>query len=151
MSRTLPTPSAVDAASDLITACGQLVRRLRAESNTLELTWSQSTVLSRLEGGAMSTADLARAESVKPQSMGGTLSVMETEGLVERSPHPTDGRQFLFGLTSKGMEARRRTRAAKKSWLAEAVSQLSPSEQADLVRAAEVISRLSDMSRRDPL
>lgn len=145
-----PTP-ALDAATDLITACSQLVRRLRAESNTLELTWSQSIVLSRLEGGAMSTADLARAESVKPQSMGGTLSVMETEGLVERSPHPSDGRQFLFALTAKGMDARRRTRAAKQSWLAEAVSQLSSSEQADLVRAAEVITRLADMSRRDPL
>ena len=151
MSRKLPPTPAVDAATDLITACGQLVRRLRAESNTLELTWSQSIVLARLESGAMSTADLARAESVKPQSMGGTLSVMETEGLVERSPHPTDGRQSLFGLTAKGMDARRRTRTAKQSWLADAVAQLSPAEQADLVRAAEVITRLSDMSRRDPL
>jgi len=150
MARRIPTTSAIHAASDLITACGQLVRRLRAESNTLELTWSQSTVLSRLEGGAMSTADLARAESVKPQSMGGTLSVMEAEGLVERSAHPTDGRQFLFGLTAKGMEARRRTRLAKQTWLEGAVSQLSPDEQADLVAAAEVIRRLSQMSRHDP-
>jgi len=147
---TSPTPlSPADAATDLVTACGQLVRRLRAESNALELTWSQSIVLARLEGGAMSTADLARAESVKPQSMGGTLSVMEGEGLVERSPHPTDGRQFLFALTTKGAEARRRTRAAKQSWLADAVSRLSPAEQADIVAAAAVIRRLADMSSRD--
>jgi DNA-binding MarR family transcriptional regulator len=34
---------------------------------------------------------------VKPQSMGGTLAAMEEEGLVERQPHPTDGRQILYG------------------------------------------------------
>lgn len=147
--RTATPPTAEAAAADLLTACGQLIRRLRAESNNLELTWSQIAALSRLESGTMSTAELARAEAVKPQSMGATLAVLEDEGLVERSPHPTDGRQFLFGLTGKGLEARRRTRAAKHAWLTGAVGRLSAQEQADLVAAAEVIRRLADMSQRD--
>lgn len=139
------------AAADLLTACGQLVRRLRAESNNQELSWSQMAVLARLDAaGPMSIADMARAESVKPQSMGVTLSVMEEEGLVERMPHPTDGRQFLFALTAVGVETRRRVRAAKQTWLAGAVATLSPDEQRDLLVAAAVIRRLADSSTRDP-
>ncbi|APG03310.1 MarR family transcriptional regulator [Luteibacter rhizovicinus DSM 16549] len=139
------------AAADLLTACGQLVRRLRAETNNQELSWSQLAVLARLEEtGPTSIADMARAESVKPQSMGVTLSVMEDEGLVERTPHPTDGRQFLFALTTAGIEARRRVRAAKQSWLAGAVATLTADEQRDLLIAAAVIRRLADSSTRDP-
>lgn len=137
---------AASVASDLLAACGQLIRRLRTESNRLELTWSQIAVLSRLEGGAMSTADLARAEAVKPQSMGATLAVLEDDGLVERAPHPTDGRQFLFGLTAQGAEARRRTHAQKHAWLTGAVGRLTAREQAELIAAAEVIHRLAAMN-----
>ncbi|HVI54525.1 MAG TPA: MarR family transcriptional regulator [Luteibacter sp.] len=138
------------AAADLLTACGQLVRRLRAETNNQELSWSQMAVLARLESaGPMSIADMARAESVKPQSMGVTLSVMEDEGLLERRPHPTDGRQFLFALTVAGVEARRRVRAAKQTWLAGAVATLTADEQRDLLTAAAVIRRLADSSTRD--
>lgn len=145
-----PFPGVDAAAADLLTACGQLIRRLRAESNNQELSWSQMAVLARLEAnGPTSIADMARAESVKPQSMGVTLSVMEDEGLVERTPHPTDGRQFLFRLTADGVEARRRVRAAKQTWLASAVGTLTADEQRDLVAAADVIRRLADASTRD--
>ena len=61
----------------------------------------------------MTTADLARAEFVKPQSMGTTLADLEQAGLVQRRPHPTDGRQVLFALTAEGMEARRQRNIAK--------------------------------------
>jgi DNA-binding MarR family transcriptional regulator len=70
-------PGVDAAAADLLAACGQLVRRLRAESNNQELSWSQMAVLIRLEeGGPTSIADMARAELVKPQSMGVTLAVL---------------------------------------------------------------------------
>ena len=97
----------------------------------------------------MSTAELARAEAVKPQSMGATLGVLEEEGLVERTPHPSDGRQFLVRLTRKGVEARQRTRDAKQAWLTSAVARLTSDEQADLIAAAAVMRRLADMSQRD--
>src|ERR1700744_2599296 len=53
---------------------GALSRRLRAESAELELSSSEVIVLRRLhEHGPSTTAALARAEYVKPQSMGATL------------------------------------------------------------------------------
>jgi DNA-binding MarR family transcriptional regulator len=133
------------AVAELSLAVGQLLRRLRAESNPDELTWSQTVALSRLEkAGSMTTADLARAESVKPQSMGATLAELEREGLVERQPHPTDGRQVLFALTDKGIEARRKRSAAKQKWLLAAMAKLDPDERQTLMSAAALIKRLSE-------
>jgi DNA-binding MarR family transcriptional regulator len=131
--------------AELSLAIGQLLRRLRAESNPDELTWSQTATLARLEkAGPMTTADLARAESVKPQSMGATLAELEREFLVERRPHPTDGRQVLFALTDEGVDARRRRSAAKQKWLLAAMAKLDPGEQQTLISAAALIKRLGE-------
>jgi len=133
-----------DAVAELLTAMGQLVRRLRAESRAGELSWSQTAIAARLEGGAMTTADLARAEGMKPQSMGASLAMMEEEGLVRRKPHPTDGRQILYELTQAGLEGRYRTRLAKREWLLAAVARLGRDEQKTLFAATAVIRRLAE-------
>jgi DNA-binding MarR family transcriptional regulator len=131
--------------TELSSAVGQLLRRLRAESNPDELTWSQTVALARLErAGSTTTADLARAESVKPQSMGATLAELEREGLVERQPHPTDGRQVLFALTAAGVEARRKRSTAKQTWLLAAMARLDPGEHQTLMAAAALIKRLGE-------
>jgi DNA-binding MarR family transcriptional regulator len=130
--------------TELALAVGQLLRRVRAESNRDGLSWSQTAALARLQAaGAMTTADLARLEQVKPQSMGATLAELEREGLVERTAHPTDGRQVLFALTNAGLEARRKRSAAKHSWLLAAVAELDPEEQQTLADAAALLSRLA--------
>jgi len=133
------------AVTELTLAIGQLVRRLRAEANTGELSWSQAAILARLEKrGPLTTADLARAEAVKPQSMGTTLADLEEQGLVERRPHPTDGRQVLFALTATGVEARRKRRIAKQEWLLAATAKLDPAERKTLVAATALIKRLGE-------
>jgi DNA-binding MarR family transcriptional regulator len=133
------------AIAELSLAIGQLIRRLRMETNPDELSWSQTTTLARLDkAGAMTTADLARAEFVKPQSMGTTLADLEQAGLVQRRPHPTDGRQVLFELTAEGMEARRQRNIAKREWLLAAMAKLDPAEQRTLLAAAALLKRLAE-------
>ena len=140
-----PPLSLEQAVTGLLLVTGQLTRRLRAETNLRELTWSQVAIMARLDGaGPMTTADLARAESVKPQTMGGTLAYMEEVGLVERHPHPTDGRQVLFALTAEGVDARRQTRIAKEEWLLRAMAKLDPDEQQTLISAIALIQRLGE-------
>jgi len=140
-----PAASMETAVTELTLAIGQLVRRLRAEANTGELSWSQAAILARLEKrGPLTTADLARAEAVKPQSMGTTLADLEEQGLVERRPHPTDGRQVLFALTATGVEARRKRRIAKQEWLLAATAKLDPAERKTLVAATALIKRLGE-------
>src|ERR1700737_1886095 len=94
--------------AELSLAIGQLVRRLRMEANPGELTWSQIATLARLDkAGWMTTADLARAELVKPQSGGPPPAAQGRGGLPRRRPHPPAGRQALFALPAGGTEARR--------------------------------------------
>ncbi len=141
------TPEDLESAvTELLLVTGQLTRRLRAVANTRELTWSQMAIIARLDGnGPLTTADLARLESVKPQSMGATLAVMEQEGLVHRQPHPTDGRQVLFALTEDGVTARRQARLAKQEWMRDAVGRLTAEERQTLVAATALFRRMGEL------
>lgn len=128
-------------------AIGSLIRRVRAVAASNELSWTESAVLGRLEKeGPATTAELARVEGVKPQSMGATVAALEEMGLIERSPHPTDGRQMILSLTAKGVEVRRNVRSAKHTWLAQTIAQLSKDEQDALFEAGEIIRKLVENS-----
>ncbi|NVN09660.1 MarR family winged helix-turn-helix transcriptional regulator [Nguyenibacter vanlangensis] len=131
-------------AKDLTAAISRVLRRLRTEANPTELALSQMGVLSRLEGGPMNTADLARAELMKPQSMGVILGSLEQEGLVERQPHPTDRRQVLFALTEAGAAVRTKHRAMKRDWLVGALAKLDPAQREALIAAIPVIRQVGD-------
>jgi DNA-binding MarR family transcriptional regulator len=76
--------------------------------------------------------------------MGTTLADLEQAKLVQRKPHPTDGRQVLFGLTTEGTEARRQRTIAKREWLLAAMAKLDPAEQQTLIAAAALIKRLAE-------
>jgi DNA-binding MarR family transcriptional regulator len=107
--------------------------------------WTESAVLARLaKDGPATTADLARAESMKPQSMATTVSTLEQMGLVERKQHPTDGRQMNIELTANGAALRKRAKEAKANWLAQAISQLHAQDRKTLFKAGEIIKRLAE-------
>src|SRR3984885_939424 len=130
-------------AIDLIQAVGLLMRRVRAAAGSHELSLTEAAVMARLaRDGPATTADLARAESMKPQSMGATIAALEEMGMVERKSHPTDGRQVNIELTDKGAAVRKSAGDAKRTWLAQAIGQLDEEEQQILFRAGEIIKRL---------
>jgi DNA-binding MarR family transcriptional regulator len=132
--------------ADFTQALGVLIRRVRAAAASHELSLTESAVMARLaRDGAATTADLARAEGMKPQSMGTTIAALEERGMVERKPHPSDGRQVNIELTPKGAAVRNSARAAKRTWLAQAISQLDRQEQATLFAAADIIKRLAEL------
>jgi DNA-binding MarR family transcriptional regulator len=132
--------------SDLALTIGLLVRRVHTASPAHDLSWTQRAVISRLaRNGAATISDLARAESVKPQSMGCTIAALEEKGIVERKPHPTDGRQFNIALTDTGAALREQIRAAKRTWFGETITQLSEQEQETLFAAGEIIKRMVEL------
>ena len=137
------------AVEDFALALCLLVRRLRADAppELREFSSTQKSVLARLEkDGPATAADLARAEGVKPQSMGTALASIEKMGLVERKAHPTDGRQINLKLTAKGIALRRNTRAATHAWLAQAIAKLDRPEQTTLFKAGELIKHMAETS-----
>jgi len=134
------------AAIEFAQAVGLLVRRIRAAASGHELSLTEYAVLARLANdGPATTAELARAESVRPQSMSATVATLEEMGLVQRKPNPTDGRQMKIELTAKGTAVRSRAKDAKRTWLSQAVAQLSEEERETLFRAGEIIKRLADL------
>jgi DNA-binding MarR family transcriptional regulator len=130
---------------DLTQAIGRVVRLMRAAAAGHELSLTESTVLARLaREGPATTAELARGEAMKPQSMGAVIGTLEERGLVERTPHPSDGRQIHIRLTARGTAIRERTRDAKRMWLANAIAQLDVQEQETLFEAGRILRRLAE-------
>ena len=130
-------------ASELRVVLGQLVRRLRTE-NRLPL--AHGAVLSRLDReGSSSASELAAAERVRPQSMAQTLADLEQDGLVVRSPHPTDRRRALVALTDRGRATLEADRLQREGWLAKAIAeQLSASELRALTKVLPVLRTLAE-------
>jgi len=129
--------------TDLGHAVGLLLRRLRAAAGSQELSLSEDAVLKRLfRDGPATTADLARAEGMRPQSMGTIIAALEQMGMVERKPHPTDGRQVNIELTARGAAVRKSAREAKRTWLAQAIARLDQRDQETLFAAGRIITRL---------
>ena len=130
---------------DFTQALGLLVRRVRGAAASHELSLTESAVLARLaKDGPATTADLARAEAMKPQSMATTIAALEEMGLVERKAHPTDGRQMNIELTARGAAMRKSAKEAKATWLAQAISQLHEQDRETLFKAGEIIKRLAE-------
>jgi DNA-binding MarR family transcriptional regulator len=129
--------------TDLGHAFGLLLRRLRAAAASQEFSLSEYAVLKCLaKDGPKTTADLARAEGMKPQSMGTIIAALDEMGLVERKPHPTDGRQVNIELTLKGATLRKSAGDAKRTWLLQAIAQLDEKDQETLFAAGRIIKRM---------
>jgi len=127
----------------LMHAVGLLTRRVRAAVASNDLSLSQTMVMARLDKeGPASAGDLARAEGIKPQSMGTILSDLEKLGLIAREPHPTDGRQKVVNLTAKGLVVRKAASKEKRMWLSQVIARLDKDEQKTLFAAGEIMQRI---------
>ena len=133
------------AVADFTQAVGLLIRRVRAAAASHDISLTAAAVMSRLaKDGPATTAELARAEGMKPQSMGTTIASLEEMGMVERKAHPTDGRQVNIELTAKGAAVRKSAKDARRTWLAQAIAQLDEEDRETLFKAGEIIQRLAE-------
>jgi DNA-binding MarR family transcriptional regulator len=143
---TSDTAQAMALAGDLRVTIGRLSRRLREETRPGNLTASQLSAVGRLDrDGPATVTTLARAEGVRPQSMGATIAVLETEGLVTGTPDPADGRQTIYALTAECRRIIKASRAAREDWLFRAIqAKLTAREQEKLGMVVELLQRLSE-------
>jgi DNA-binding MarR family transcriptional regulator len=133
-------------ASDLRALIGQFKRMFRDQASLGDMTLSQVSVLSRLDrDGPATVTNLARAEGVRPQSMGATVSTLETAGLIAGAPDPNDGRQTIWSLTPACREHIRAGRAAREDWLFHVIKKkLSAVEQRRLANSLALLKRLTE-------
>jgi DNA-binding MarR family transcriptional regulator len=132
-------------AGELRVVLGQLVRRLREQADGSDLTRSQASVLGRLDRDGPATATvLARAEGLRPQSMGTIVAALAAAGLVAGSPDPKDGRKTILSLTQTAREQFRTGRLAREDWLIQAMSAaLTPSELDQLSSSIDLLRRIA--------
>jgi DNA-binding MarR family transcriptional regulator len=129
--------------NDFGQAIGLLVRRARAAAASHELSWTDTAVLKRLaQEGPATTAELARAQGMRPQSMRTIIAALEEMGMVERRPHATDGRQVNLELTAKGRAVQKSAGDAKRTWLAQTIGKLDEQERETLFAAGRIVKRL---------
>jgi DNA-binding MarR family transcriptional regulator len=131
-----------DIVEQLLDVMVGLKRRARADYAGQTLPYPQHAVLKRLEeGGAATTADLARAELITPQGMGGLVVMLEEAGYVTRRDDPDDARRRLVTLTPAGRKVLTENRAARRRWLASEVAEHFDTDEKRTLSAALALLR----------
>jgi DNA-binding MarR family transcriptional regulator len=138
--------SITDTASHLRDAIVRTSRRLRQEAaNETGLSPAMTAALATINrSGPLTPSELAELERVKRPTMTRTLACLEREGLIERTPDPTDGRSFVVVVNDAGRERLARLRRRKSAYLARRLRKLDPGEVETLARAAELLERMRE-------
>ncbi|CAA2108685.1 MarR family winged helix-turn-helix transcriptional regulator [Variovorax paradoxus] len=141
------TPDPALCASRLRTSVSQLARQLRSSSVAPDgPSVAKLSVLGRLHlHGPCSPTALAAFERVKLQSLTRLLAELDAEGWTARTPHPSDGRQWLLSLTPEGTRRLKALMRSREAALAEAIdATLDRRQRALLLEACALIDGIAD-------
>jgi DNA-binding MarR family transcriptional regulator len=86
-------------------------QRRRQVTDATGMSFGRTRALRRLASRPMSMGELAAMLGIDPPNASVLVADMESQGLVSRRPHPTDGRAKLVEVTRKGREIARRADA----------------------------------------
>lgn len=143
MTTTTPPTTEADLAGRLRLAVTRLARKLRQQSPS-GLTPSLLSALATIDRvGPMSLKELAAAEQVQPPSMTRIVAALENEGLVSRTIDAADRRVARVEPTASGRRLLHQVHGQKNAYLAKRLNQLSGPDRDTLVKAAEILERLS--------
>lgn len=124
---------------------GLLFRRIRSEANgASRLTLSQESIVALLidapEG--FTSAELARVEGVRAQTMSVAIKPLERRGFVRRASDPLDRRRTILHATANGVAALSRSQELKQRWLEDALDACAAEDLETLDDAMSVIERI---------
>ena len=131
-------------ANDLRLACQRIARRVRFESTSAVAPHQFSVLVYLFNSGPLTPSQLALHDRVSAPSMTRTVNCLAEEELVEKIPHPDDGRQVLVRCTAHGEAVVRDTIAQRDTWMVQHLDGLSPEELGLLRRAAALLLEVSD-------
>jgi DNA-binding MarR family transcriptional regulator len=131
-------------AHELRIAVMRFSRRLRGQRVDTSVTLTHLSAMSTLRRhGAMSAGELAAFERVQPPSMTRVVGALEAMELITRTPHPTDGRQVIIGLTDAAEELLSAEARAREAWLSGRLQELSAEDRGVLREAAVIMDKLA--------
>jgi DNA-binding MarR family transcriptional regulator len=137
-------PDPYEVAAAVQVSIGLFMRRLRQAPVQGELSAAQMSALAQLDrAGSATPGELAKVEQITPQGVGAILAALQTAGLVQRRPDPSDGRRVVMSVTEAGREVLRHKRGARTEQLAAVLSDgFTPDELQTLMAASALIERL---------
>lgn len=148
MSRPDPLPAdSADLPDALRSVIWDVVRRFRYASQTeADLPWTQQAALHRLDKEpGLTSAELARAERVRPQSMNTMVAALRRSGCVQATKGAADARRLELSLTPEGERLLGTLRSRRDDWLATRIAaEFSAAEQEELRAAVGLLRRLID-------
>ncbi|WP_199199450.1 MarR family winged helix-turn-helix transcriptional regulator [Micromonospora sp. RP3T] len=131
-------------APQLRDAITRLNRRVRQARPVGDLTVTQLSALTSLKlAGALTPRELADVERVQPPTMTKIVAKLEERGLVQRTPHPTDGRQVILAATEGGRAVLDQFERARNEWLASRLAALTEEDRDTLRRAADILQGIA--------
>ncbi|WP_120493881.1 MarR family winged helix-turn-helix transcriptional regulator [Microbacterium phyllosphaerae] len=120
-----------------------LLAATRAEARLPELSDAQIDVIRALpRGTSRGPAEIAERLRLSRPTVSNLLTAMEGDGLVERTPAPSDGRRVVVRASAAALDLFDRFDAANSALVAQATAQLRHDELATLDAALPVLERL---------
>lgn len=97
-----------------------------------------------LELGPVSVSKLASRMDLSQPTASRALQQLESDGYVQRTSDPADGRVAFYSVTAGGLAAHQRMRTFMAGQLAEALRDLAPRRRSEIAEAlTELVARLS--------
>lgn len=90
----------------------------------------------------MTPGALAAKERVQPPSMTRVISALSEMHLVNRDPHPTDGRQVIVSLADAGSALLQNENSAREAWMSQQLSGLDAEQLRVLTDAVTIMKQL---------
>jgi len=122
----------------------RMARRLRQEADTGgQASPTLVAALATIERhGPLTPSALAEHERIQRPTATRVVARLEQQGLVTRTPDPSDRRVAHVAITPAGRTLLSRIRSRKNEYLTRRLRELEPDELATLSRAAAIVERL---------
>jgi DNA-binding MarR family transcriptional regulator len=118
-------------------------RELRREARAVGISPEQVALLVAIKySPGIGIRGLAEHERISAPALTKHVDRLERDGLVVRTPSPSDKRRIGVELTEEGQRVLRRVRSRRTAWLATRLRGLDPDELAAVEAAIEPLSRL---------
>lgn len=123
-----------------------LLAATRTEARLPELSDAQIDVIRALpRGTSRGPAEIATRLRLSRSTVSNLLTAMEGEGLVERTPAPSDGRRIVVRSSARALDLFDRFDSANSALVAQATARLDDDEKAALAAAVPALERLCDV------
>ncbi|UGY91204.1 MarR family winged helix-turn-helix transcriptional regulator [Streptomyces gobiensis] len=130
--KTPPDPLAREVVELIGTVVGRYHEEYDEAATGYALTGAQARVLALLMHGPLPMRRIAEQLKCEPSNVTGIVDRLESRGLVERRPDPSDRRVKLAATTAAGLETGTRLRDSLGDFAREPLARLSEAERTAL-------------------